>query len=109
MGAYIKKYDLMGRISVQKKFVGYLVCVALTWLWQLNAGLLGNGLKDKSAYENFLLSYISPTIVLSSIFLLTIFSEVKFGPQFKNGYNSLRRCPLGYIYSKKSLCSEDTY
>lgn len=104
VGAYIKKYDLMGRISVQKKFVGYLVCVALTWLWQLNAGLLGNGLKDKSAYENFLLSYISPTIVLSSIFLLTIFSEVKFGPQFKKWIQFFAPLSFGvYLFQEEPM------
>lgn len=76
VGAYIAKYDPLRNWSCRKCLLGYIICVILTSLSKI---LLG--------YANIrpmlLVSYTSPTIVFSAIFLVHLFSRLHIGKRTK--------------------------
>ncbi len=70
-GAYMAKYKTLSRTKLWIDFLGFVVCVALTIVSRILIGhLYGRRI-------NLLLSYTSPTVVLSAIFLVSMFSKIK--------------------------------
>ncbi len=83
IGAYIKKYDIAKNKS--KKFcMGiYFGCIVLTWLFKFVIELFTSEVFGKVIDGSFLVSYVSPTILLSAIMLLIWFSQIEIKKAFK--------------------------
>ncbi len=75
-GAYMTKYDLFNKLSLSKGFLGYLVCVLLTSLSRIIFGNTGIRI-------DLLITYTSPMILLSAIFLVASFKKINFSNNFK--------------------------
>ena len=88
LGAYIKRFDAFRSIGKLKSVVGYLSMVLLTW----GAKYLSDIITAKNTDHTFVMnvsaallkksvSYCSPTIVLSGLFLFLFFKNLKL-PNF---------------------------
>ena len=84
IGAYIRKFDVMQNLSMGKAFIGYLITTILSWGFKMIADaaplLLGedNGIGSFIAsYSGRLIRHISPTLLLSAVFLLLLFSQIR--------------------------------
>ena len=73
VGAYMNKYDTLKNISISYSLLGYFMCIFAT---VLSRSIIGT---YDSSRINLFVSYISPTIVMSAVFLLSAFSKMKFG------------------------------
>lgn len=76
-GAVIKKYDIEST-GVKKKYLFlYMLMVLLTFLSKIGIALISQKLFGRVMLSGFLISYTSPTIVLSGIFLFKFFSKIR--------------------------------
>lgn len=85
LGAYIKKYELLSKLSPLKCLIGFFSCVVLTSisrivLFNISRIVFGEGGRG----TNLLVAYTSPTILLSAIFLVCLFIKIKVGNKAKN-------------------------
>lgn len=83
MGACIKKWHLFESLTTIKAFAGYILMVIISWgfkfAMEASAAFLGeNSVFGSYAAKcsNRLIEYISPTILMSGIFLLLLFSKI---------------------------------
>ena len=79
VGAYIAKYDPFEKWSAKKCFLAYLLFVLLTIASRIGIGLITAELLGSASWYNVFVEYTSPTIVLSSIFLVCGFSKLQIG------------------------------
>lgn len=76
LGAYAKKHDIFAKLSPRLLALLYLAGVLLTWGSKLAAELLTRYLWGQANYGSILLFYSSPTVVLSALSLLGLFSKI---------------------------------
>ena len=77
LGGYIRKYSVL---KIRKKIyllLGYIMIMILTWSSKLVIEKLTFLLFGKVRAGNYLISYISPTILLGSIFLVSFFQNIQ--------------------------------
>ena len=74
LGAIIKKENIIDRFSFSKAFI--LICIGFlaTWVTKIMIGIF---LEPLSIFENILISYCSPTILLMAIGWLIAFSKIQ--------------------------------
>lgn len=76
IGAYLRKYDLLAKITCKKALAVYLGCVLLTWgeklIVEWGWAHLGEGYRA----SGILVSYTSPTILLCAVSLLGFFVKL---------------------------------
>ncbi len=77
LGAYIKKYGFLEKVSQIKLLMGFLTLTVLNWGVKLGAELLTGLILGTPKQDGYLLSYTSPTMVLSAVLLLLLFSRMK--------------------------------
>lgn len=71
LGAYMTKNKTLSNTKIWVDFLGFVLCVVITIISRIAMGnLFGIGI-------NVLVSYTSPTIVLSAVFLVSMFSKLK--------------------------------
>lgn len=70
IGGYIKKYNIM--IFSKKCFLGYSICVFITWLSRICIEVCTIKIYNESRYEDYLIAYTSPTIVLCALFIFLL-------------------------------------
>ena len=75
-GAYFGKYKVLEKISKLKLFGVYLACIVVTWITKLVLVYYNDSLPRFVLNKNFLVSYMSPTIVIAGICLLGIFANL---------------------------------
>lgn len=80
IGAYIKKYNVADAFQKKTCILGYLLCVAVTWLSKFGMETLSNHFFSEPKWGGYLLAYTSPTIVLSALFLLLLFAKLSLPP-----------------------------
>ncbi len=68
IGAWMKKCDIPKKVNSILSLASIVLCVVLTWIPIVSFPIL----------ETIFLSYISPTIVFLAVFLLILFSKIKF-------------------------------
>ena len=92
IGAYIKKYNSLHKITIIRGLTGYVIMIIISWgskyVVELLATLYGESSSIISliaSYSERLIRYISPTILFASIFLLVVFIQLKIAP-------GLQRC-----------------
>lgn len=78
MGAYIKRYNPLAGIGSMKLFGIYIVCVSITWFSKLLIGCLTYIVLGKVIFDSYLISYTSPTVVISAVTLFMAFIQMKF-------------------------------
>lgn len=91
-GAYIHKYKLTARIRKRTAFGLFFLMVLITFLWKMAFTLLGF-----DTYKNVLISYTSPTMILSGIFLFIAFSKLEFAPRFQKLIRTFAPATLGVL------------
>lgn len=77
LGAYFAKYDVLKKISTFKSLIGYFICIIATITIKLLLYLVTRLVFGEPNYFNILIHYNSPTIVLASVFLVSLFSKLK--------------------------------
>lgn len=77
LGACIREFDFMAAIRPWKLLMGYLLCVLLTLGWKIMIAANVVPILGKYFSEGFLISYTSPTILVSGICLLMVFARWK--------------------------------
>lgn len=71
VGAFLKKHNILQLLTKKKWLSAYLVCVAVTMLSKVCIVII------RGSTGNVLVNYVSPTIILSAIALLGVFSNLK--------------------------------
>lgn len=70
VGGYIKKYGrTMEKHNKHRYLVGYCVCIIVTWVSRFLISYLTINIFGEARYQGLLISYTSPTILLSGICL----------------------------------------
>lgn len=77
LGAYFAKYDVLKKISALKSLMGYFVCIIVTIVAKLIFYFITRSIFGMPKYFDILINYNSPTIVLASVFLVSLFSNLK--------------------------------
>ncbi len=77
VGAYIKKCELHKKVKIKNMGLIGIVLVILTWGWKIGIGKLSQFIVGKEIGEDFLFSFVSPTILGISIIMLLIFSSLE--------------------------------
>ncbi len=78
VGAFIKKYDIFKNISPLKPIIAYSISVLITFLLKITVSIDG-----WNFYGDMMLNYTSPTILISAVSLLVIFSNIKISAKLK--------------------------
>lgn len=76
IGACLGKIDGRWDLPWWKCLIGYMLCVSITLGGKLFFPIITTKLIGDARYENLLVSYASPTILLSAIFLLSLFKNL---------------------------------
>ena len=76
IGAYIRLYDIGKNIKKRMCFLLYLLQVIITFCSRIVAEIITAKVFGVARGENLLISYISPTILLSAVFLRLLFSRI---------------------------------
>lgn len=78
VGGCIREFDLFSDLSKAKAIIGYSVMVIASWgvkiLFEIVAAHMG--IQRLQSYSGILISYISPTILFSAIFLVVLFGKM---------------------------------
>lgn len=90
IGAYIRKFDPMKKLTAGKAFLCYLATTTLSFVFKLAADaaplLLGEdngGAVLISSYSDRLIRHISPTLLASAVFLLIMFKQIRMSATAK--------------------------
>lgn len=75
IGAWIKCINLQSKVKIKTSISIILLCVVISWLFKF----VFTGLFQTSA----LVSYTSPTVLITAIAYLIIFSKLEIGPKLK--------------------------
>lgn len=79
VGAYIRKYDLKQKITALKSLLLYFAAIILTIISKVVIHFATKAILGQARFENHFISYISITIVLSSVFLFLFCLNFKIG------------------------------
>ena len=79
VGGCIAKYNLFEKLSFGKCILGYFICVGLTVLSRIVIGVVTSRVFGSYRRMELLVSYTSPTIVFSAVFLVVAFAKLNLG------------------------------
>jgi hypothetical protein len=82
IGAYIKKYGINTKINAKRGFIGYLICIIVTWGSKFILDIITNMILGEP-HGGVLVSYTSPTILFAGIMLLLCFLNLNLGNIWK--------------------------
>ena len=75
LGTYIRRFEPFDKINKWLCLLGYVVSTLITWAWTLySVKILGGTALE--VYSGVLLTYTSPTVLLSALFLLLFFKRL---------------------------------
>lgn len=72
VGAYLSKYNFNEKYKKKYLLLVFLICITITYLWDLFSN-------DDFMFLKKLTLYTSPTLVIGSICLVLLFSKIKIG------------------------------
>ena len=77
-GGCIREFDLFSDLSKAKAVIGYCVTVTVSWGMKILGESVAThtGIQKIQSYSGILISYISPTILFSAIFLVVLFGKM---------------------------------
>lgn len=76
VGGYIRKYGLCTKGKTNRFLVGYFVMVGIAWLSKLTIEIMTLHILGEVRAGNYFISYKSPMIFLSAIFLFLYFERI---------------------------------
>lgn len=79
IGAIIKSQNLFENVTVKTAFVGYAICVLVTWGFMQGMRAVTMEHYGYEKWWDMLNPYISPTMLIAAIMLLIGFSKLQFG------------------------------
>jgi hypothetical protein len=79
-GAYIKKYEPFGKVTPFKAFLGYAVCVIITWGATVFSDTVLSG-TPLEVYCGAMLTYTSPSVLGAGFFLFMLFKQINVSSQ----------------------------
>ncbi len=82
IGGYISTYDPFKKISKFKNFMGYISCVSLTFISKIIIAIITQKIYGEPLYTTKFITYVSPLMLLSAIFLVNIFSKLEVNDKF---------------------------
>jgi len=76
IGAYVKKFKVLDKLSTGKSFGIFIISVILSWgaKYLLETFVIVEGIRTDKA--NLLITYTSPTILVASLALISLFSKL---------------------------------
>ncbi len=77
LGSIMKKCEILKNVKTYKLIIGIILVYAVTYLYWLY-GVKFSMMNNLSVTRYQLISYISPTILISAIFQVVLFSRLKF-------------------------------
>lgn len=91
IGAYIRKYDALAKVTKLRSLILYAAAVAVSWLFKLAVEAAGAALPDESgriaafvsSHAGDLIEYTSPTILAAAVFIMSFFLKLKIGTAAK--------------------------
>lgn len=84
IGAYIRKYDIGKNIKNSILILIYFSAVVFTWAFKMVMNILVSKGYSTLDYANVFVEYTSPTILITGVCLLLIFSKLKLGTVSKS-------------------------
>lgn len=78
IGGYIRKYGLFQKCRTRMFLAGYLLMIILTWATRFLLEKITYHRGGEALYGDYLVNYMSPTILFAAIFLLLLFRNFKF-------------------------------
>ena len=104
VGSYVKKYSLDAIISTKIALKGFIMCCIITYLSKIVIDFITLLMFGKSRFGNFLLSYISPLIILAAVFLVLGFANMKVGNNTKKFLSIFAPASFGvYLFHEEPL------
>ncbi|MBQ8000426.1 MAG: acyltransferase [Ruminococcus sp.] len=85
IGVYVRKYRVFEKSSKRNLFLWLVGSLLVTWLSKVVIELISETVLGVVMFQDLLFSYISPTVLLSAVLILGLFSKVRF----KNSINKL--------------------
>lgn len=79
IGAYIKKYGIGNNLKKTELILIYLTCIAVNCISKFAIEHIAINIVKEARNSNILISYCSPTVLISSVALLILFSKFRFG------------------------------
>ena len=94
LGGYINRYNILEKIKAKTALIIFSTFIFLTFLSKIVIEYSTKHIFGISKYGNTLISYISPTIVIASLFLFIFFSNIHYSKLSKkslieNGFKLL--------------------
>ncbi len=77
LGAALRKCDIGSKIKARTAFLGYAACILITWGYKYMAEYHNAADPAAKSWPVFAVTYISPLILLSGIFLVIAFSQLR--------------------------------
>ena len=78
VGGFIKQYEVFASVDKMKALIIYILCVLITWGSKIIISRITLHTCGEIRYDNTLVQYNSPTIIIAAIALLIFFSKLKF-------------------------------
>lgn len=78
IGGYIKKYGLLQKWSAWMFRLGYVLMIGLTWGMRFLLEKITYQRGGEAMYGDYLINFMSPTILFEAIFLLLLFRNISF-------------------------------
>lgn len=79
LGGIIKKTEFLSKVKNYWLALIYLLCIVITWVEKYVIDYLNQASPVEPERVGWLVSYISPTILISAIVLVVLFSKIKTG------------------------------
>ena len=77
LGAYFSKYKILQKIKIKTYILTFIIMILLTFTSKICIYFLTKQFLGAPKSENIFISYLSPTIIINSICMLSIFSRLK--------------------------------
>ena len=78
IGGYLKKYDIGKNVKRYKLFLGYVLFAGISYLSRIVIEVVTKIVIKRPVGGGYLFSYVSPTILLSAVFLFLYFTRLSF-------------------------------
>lgn len=77
IGAWMKKYDILGNWKKRRYLLVFLVCVFVTWISKVLIEAVTIQVLGEAKAWAYLITYTSPTMVLQAVMLVLLFAGIK--------------------------------
>jgi surface polysaccharide O-acyltransferase-like enzyme len=107
LGAYFGKYNTLASVSKLKMLCVYAGCVLVTWGGKMLFVCYDKQLPFFVFNKNFLVSYMSPTILVAAIALLGVFVNLEIGEKAGKSISDIGSLAFGvYINHEQPFISK---